>query len=115
MDTPTEEREIDPDAGWPPFVAQWVLPYVRDSMLWPVLLALLGHLWVALGGLMVSSVRDGDNRAQRWLVGVAVLSLVPIATELRAIRRPGGLTVVVVGSWVLAAIIGYAAMWAGLY
>ena len=27
------------DGGWPPWVQTWVMPYVRESALWPVLVA----------------------------------------------------------------------------
>ena len=85
------------------WIERWVLYWVRESTLWPVLVVMVGHV-VALGApLMIWSVRDGSWASAATLAGLAALSAAGVRTEIRARQRPGALTGLVLASWLLTA------------
>jgi hypothetical protein len=86
--------------GWPPWVEQWVLPYVDDIALWPVLFALLGHVAVILVPLMVQVIRNQSLPALGVLGVLLWNTSLIVRMELRATGRPGRLTAAMVLTWV---------------
>jgi hypothetical protein len=88
--------------GWPPWVEQWVLPYVDDIALWPVLVALLGHVAVILVPLMVQVIRNQSIPALGVLAMLAWNSWLVVRMELRAIGRAGRLTAAMLGTWTIS-------------
>ena len=44
---------------WPPWVEQWVMPFLEESGLWPVLFAILGHVVIVVAPLLVALGRGG--------------------------------------------------------
>ncbi len=94
-DRPREETR----PSWPAWVEDWVWPYLSESMLWPVWIALLGHVVVVVAGMMLVAWRDGTPEA--W-IGLAVLGLASAALaiwELRIDGRPGGMSLSLLGTW----------------
>ena len=93
----TSETKAPPE--WPPFVRDFVLPFLHSTALRPVLIAILGHV-ALLWALTMLRVLDGPRLEDLSLVflGVAV-SAFPIIEELRIDRRPGAVTASVVASW----------------
>ncbi len=94
----------EPDA-----IERWVLPYFRDSSLWPVLLVVLGALIGFVGIAVLFAVRDHKP------LGIVSTGLLIIAS-LRAIRwewrlhgRAGPISVALGLVWFLAS----AAAWFG--
>ncbi|MCB9693361.1 MAG: hypothetical protein H6736_16230 [Alphaproteobacteria bacterium] len=91
--------------GWPPFVRQWVLPFVEDAGLVPVLVALLGHAMVIIGPLLLALGR-GNPGASIPLTPLILLSYWLCRTEHEDSGRLGGVTLSVVLTWV--ASLGFA-------
>ena len=85
------------------------MPYLRETALWPVLIAILGHVWVVVALVLLGVWRDTAG-AVTWavLIGLGLGSLALVVTELRLFRRPGGMTAVVLGSWLASGVIAYA-------
>ena len=97
------------EPGWPPFIASWLLPYLKEPALWPVALAVLGHVVVVLVPLLLAVARVGSGWAAACLGVAAALSLLPVRWELRAEGRPAGATAVVVGVWLTSLLTAAAA------
>jgi len=98
-----------PRSAWPPFIAQWVLPYLKEPTLLPVTLALLGHVVVVLAPLMLMLWRVGSLWAAVLLIAAAALSSFPIRWEWLDEGGPRGVSAVVVLTWlasVAAAVAG---------
>ena len=94
-------RLADPaPPGWPLWIELWVLPYVREPALWPVLVALLGHVVVGIAPLVLYVVREGGLRSELFLATLVLGSLGLVGFELWRFRRPGGVTAALVGTWI---------------
>ena len=92
--------------GWPVWVRTWVLPYLGESALLPVWLAIWGHVILLLGLSMLATWRGGSIVP---LLGWTLGSVGLLAWELRLFRRPGR-----VGAWiVLSWIFGLGIAWLG--
>ena len=100
--TPAHSSDPNPP-GWPPWYRRFVLPYLNRSALWPVLIAILGHIWVVLGLLLLRLARRGDALSWVVLLGLLLASVWAISFEVQCTRRPGGLTAVVISTWLLSA------------
>lgn len=106
---PIQLPVAEPPSGYPPAVERWVLPFVRESALLPVLIAIIGHFAIALAPLLLWAVR---GRSPLGAVGVVIflaLSWEIASLDLKARRRPAALCVVVGSVWALAAL----AAWGG--
>ncbi|MEQ1504148.1 MAG: hypothetical protein ABMB14_18035 [Myxococcota bacterium] len=100
---PPPLRLVEPQPpGWPDWIEEWVLPYLREPTLWPVLVALLGHVVVGLVPPMLAVWRTGSAWAAVALALVAVGSLGAIGFEVGRFRRPGAVSLAVIGTWALA-------------
>jgi hypothetical protein len=103
----TPSPSVDPEAPVGPdtWIERFVLPYFTESMLWPVLVALLGHVVVVLALPMAQAWR---TRSLVWVAVVfllAAISFWPVQSELGRKRRPGAVSVAIGGTWLAAAIV----------
>lgn len=96
------------------FTERFVLPYVRDPGLWPVLLVIIGHLVLALALLLLLAARDGHTAA--WvLLGFCAAGSVAIARfEWRRLGL-GALSGIILASWLLGAVLALVADHHDLY
>lgn len=108
------ETETEIEGGWPPWVEQWVLPYVRDSGLWPVLVALLGHVIVVIAPLMLSLYR-GFLPSFLPLFFLTIFSGYCCFLDFQRRRRPGIVTALVGVVWALSAGLAWLAHTTGVY
>jgi hypothetical protein len=102
-----DEPPPPPDTAWPPFLAEWVLPYLREPALMPVLLALLGHVVVVLAPLMLAVWRVHSVEAALLLLLVAGGSVFPLRWECLDEGRPGGVSATVVLTWLASVAAAY--------
>lgn len=104
METPRPPLRLadPPPPGWPDWIERWVLPYLREPALAPVLVALLGHVVVVLAPLMLWSWRTGSGVAAGLLVGLGLGSLGLCAFELWRFRRPGAVTLTLLVLWAVS-------------
>lgn len=108
---PPVDRE--PPQHW---LEKFVLPYITDSALWPVLFAILGHVGVVLAMPMINVYRDGS----RVSLGVLIfLGLGPSGALVRwewdRDRKLGPLTWLVVLTWAMGFLLAFLAYRYGLY
>jgi len=95
---------------WPGWADRWLLPYLRRSELWPVLLAVLGHVGLAIALLLLVALVDRNPAgwAALWLVGSGTFALV--RHEWRGEGRPGVVSAAVGIAWALGGIMTWAAI-----
>lgn len=93
--------------GWPYWMDEWVLPYVKESTLWPVLFAIAGHFVVVYAMILLSVYRDGLQGHWGWLMFSVATSFAPAIWELRLFKRPGGVFVVVFLTWASAVAVAW--------
>jgi len=77
--------------------------YLKESMLWPVLIAVLAHVWVALSAVQLMVVRD-RNPVALFPAFIAVLGTIGCIRMSRA-RGYKVIPAIVLSAWVLAAVI----------
>ena len=99
--TPSEQPE------WPPWFKNWVLPYVTESLLWPILIVIWLHFLLLLAVVMV--IATTGNVYLGLALGSLLLSLSGrlVWLEIQVKRRPGGLTLFVVVTWLSGCAVGY--------
>lgn len=102
-----EEPGRERDGAYGPWVEQFILPFVREGPLWPVLIVVITHAAVFLAPLMLLSLRDGKAAAGAALVGFALLSAVVIRYEVRRLRRIASLGGVIFSTWLLSAALAW--------
>lgn len=93
--------EPDPDASvtLSDWTLDWVLAYVHQPNLWPVAVAILGHVVLLLTGLELIGWRTGSAVAWVALVALGGLTAWLAALEVRAYARPGGAWVALALTW----------------
>jgi len=97
------------------FVERWLMPFISDSALWPILVVVLAHATILLGSALILSVRDRSIGAMLAVAAISVLSFEGIRNEVRARRRPGPLTGLAAIVWLSSAVAAWAADRAGLF
>lgn len=108
------EAGSGPQKGWPPWVKQWVLPYVQETGLLPVLMAILGHVVVILAPLMLAIAR-GATAAALPLTVLVMGSFWLCKTDFEENGRPAGVTFTVVSVWIASAALAYVAGTTGVF
>ena len=97
------------DGEWPPWFEKWVVPFVSESAMWPVLFALLAHVFVGVGALLLYVVRDGKLSAAAALSILVMASIRGVWFEIQYRKRLGGLTGMLVILWLLSALAAWGA------
>lgn len=97
----TQEEAVY-DERWPLWMRDWVLPYIQETTLWPVLFAIAGHFVVIYALMLLSVARDGLDGSWGWLAFSLASSSAPAIWEVRLFSRPGGICLVVVLTWLSA-------------
>lgn len=88
--------------AWPAWVQEWVLPYVDDSVLWPVAVSLLGHVVIVIVPLMLQVWRHGSVGAGVLLAALLVGTVWLVRMEALAVGRVGALTGVLAVMWAVS-------------
>jgi hypothetical protein len=95
-------RPAEPNHAWPPWVQNWVLPYLQDRALWPVAFALLGHVVVVLAPLMIWGARTLNPFPIMALALMLVASVHASIIERRALGRSGVVAVALTLLWAVS-------------
>lgn len=103
-----------PPSGYPPRVEQWALPFVQDFGLLPVLIAIIGHFSVAISPLLLWAVRGRNPAGAVGVLILLFLSWEVVSLDLKAVRRPARLSLVVASIWGLAGLMAWAGNHYGL-
>jgi hypothetical protein len=92
----------------PSRVDRWLLVFVREPTLWPVLLVVIGHAGALVAPLMLWAFRDGQRGSAWTLALLTVASVAGITWELRD-RGLGALTGLLLSTWALSVAAAVAA------
>ena len=101
-DSPTPQ---EPAADWPPWVRRVVLPYLKDSALWPVTFAILAHIAVLEALVLLLAWRSGTPLAIGFLILNIIVTCNPARLEWRYDRKVGPVTITVVILWLMTAVV----------
>jgi hypothetical protein len=91
------------------WVDRFILPFVREPTLWPVLIVLVAHVVAFLGPAMIFAVRDGGRGSMAVLALLAALSALVVRFEWRREGRPSALTALTVTTWAASIAFAYLA------
>jgi hypothetical protein len=95
----TDEPRRGPEG---PFLERWVLPYLRDSTLWPILLVLVAHVVAFLAPLILWAARDGGAASLATVGAFAALTGAGFWLERRQRGGIGAFSALLVCTWLLA-------------
>lgn len=103
-----EPHEADAPAagGWPPWVQRYVMPFLEETGLWPVLFAMIGHVVVIIAPLVLALSRGGLVAAVP-LTFLLLISFALCKTEVEARGRPGPVAAVVVLVWLGSVLVAW--------
>ena len=79
-----------------------VLPFVRESTLWPVLATVVVHLVALTAPLLVLCVRDRHAWASAGVAALALATAAAAACEIHDRRRPASICVLLGVVWLLS-------------
>jgi hypothetical protein len=104
----------EPDAapesrGYSPWVERWLMPFVYEPTLWPVLLVLVGHAAAFGTALLLLGLRDRSPPALLALVLLAVMSVQVLRYELACRGRPAALSGVLGAGWLVSGALAWVA------
>lgn len=94
-----------PPPEWSPWVVRWVFPFLRNPHLRPVVIAILGHVGVAVALPILAFARSGRSDDGAVLFAVVAVTLFPAMSEWWIERRAGPLTACVVVAWIFGGAI----------
>ncbi|GEM_PF-2352581 len=96
--------EQTPATPWPEWMEKWLLPFLGETALWPVMVAVIGHI-VALLTLIVLTAWRRPLPLGAFAVGLLVLLTGKLAwTEIAFYKRPGPMTWFVLLCWALSIV-----------
>ena len=100
MSQPDESAPARP--GYGPWVERWILPFVYEPTLWPILLVLIGHAAAFGTPLLLLALRDRRPGALAALAAALFGTIQVARYEWRCRGRPAALWGVLGGTWLLA-------------
>lgn len=112
--TPAPTEPPGPFDG-PSWIDRWLLPFVREPTLWPVLLVVVLHVVAFVAPMLLLWLRDGRTGALAGLLPVVALSGAGAWLELRSRERAGALCGVIAATWLLSAGAAIVADRAGIF
>ena len=116
MSDPNRDTEdCSEQPTWPAWFEHGLLPYVKESTLWPVFFVLVAHLIIGLALLVLSSFLHKNVGGMLGLALSLFLSGVACQFEREHRGKLGGLTAVVVSGWLLTFGVAYGAHHFGIY
>lgn len=96
------ERDEEPHG-----VDLWIMPYIRDVSLWPVLVVLIVHVVAFVTPVLLYAIRD-SRTGPIFAIGIVVLlSLRGIYWEIRSRKTFGAISWLIVVSWVSSFVAAY--------
>jgi hypothetical protein len=95
--------------GYDPWVERWILPFVYESTLWPILVVLIGHAAAFLTAALLLALRDRRLGALAAVLGLLFLSARVVHYEWACRRRPAALSGVVLATWMLSGVLAVVA------
>ena len=103
-DEPGSEREPTGEL----WVDRWILPAVRESTLFPLLLVVIGHVVAFAAPALLFAVRDRHTGARVALLALAVLTFGCVRFEIRRHHRPDLLSAILLATWLVSAVVAWA-------
>lgn len=97
-----------------PWLERWILPYMRESLLWPVLVAIAGHVVAAIVPALLFALRDHSPLGALALVVLLALSVGAAHEEIRQCGGPGALGGVLLATWIVSGVVAIASDHYGL-
>jgi hypothetical protein len=88
-------------------VDRWVMPYVSDSTLWPVLIVVLAHIAAFIAPVVLFAVRDRHYPAMVAVLGTLYLTYGILRYDLRRFRRPATLSLLALITWITSLLAAY--------
>ena len=101
---PVSEREPEGEL----WVDRWILPAVRESTMFPLLLVVIGHVVAFVTPALLFALRDRQIGARVVVFALAVLTFGCVRFEIRRHRRPDVLSAILLATWLASG----AAAWA---
>ena len=102
-----EEEPEDPRADQSPTLERFIMHYLEDSALWPIVIVIIGHL-VALASLtLLFAVRERRISAALATMLLLWFSFLALRWEYQRHRHLGIIALLVAITWLLSALTAY--------
>ena len=90
-------------------IDRFVLPFMRDPALWPILVIFVAHIAAFVAPVLLFALRDGRIPSFAALFGLAGLSIGLVRHESLDRGRPGPLSGLTLATWLVAIAAAFAA------
>ena len=108
------EHAPEPDVKLP-FAERWIVPFVREPLLWPVAAVLIAHAIAFLTPILILAVRDRRIAALAALALLLVLAGTAVRKEIERLHRPSVVCALLGVTWVFAAVLAVVADRTGIF
>ena len=110
-----EDPGSDRDPQGELWVDRWLLPAIRESTLFPLLLVVIGHVIAFVAPALLFALRDRRIGAQIALFALAVLTFGCVRFEIRRHRRLDLLSAILLATWLASGVVAWACDRYGLF
>ncbi len=107
-DAMVDSKEVTTDTA-PEWYVTWVEPYVAEPVLWPVAVALSGHVMLLLAPVLLAVVRTRHPSAILLLLMLIAGTAGLIRFEVMHRGRPRGLSGAIVFTWMVSILVAIVA------
>jgi hypothetical protein len=97
------------------WVDRWILPAVRESTLFPLLLVVIGHVVAFTAPALLFALRDQQFGARVAVLALLVLTFGCVRFEVRRHRRPDILSAILLATWLASGAAAWACNRYGLF
>jgi hypothetical protein len=101
------DGQDDETASQPDGVERWILPYLEESTLWPVLIVLVAHIVAFVAVALLFAIRDHRTLAIAVVAMLALFSPRVVRYEWRRRGRPASLSVGLAVIWICSFVAAY--------
>lgn len=111
------ESDLEPESDAPEedWVDRFILVFVHESMLWPILVVIIGHVVVFTAPALLLAMRDRRASAFAALLLLAFFSVQIVRFDLRRSGRLAALSALVSVVWVLSVAVAWVAHKTGIF
>ena len=100
---------------WPKWYKRSVQPFIEETALWPVLVALWGHFVVAIAAFLLNLYRSQSPFLGIIGIWLAFISYKGVQFERMHLGKMAGLSFTIVTTWIGSFLLAYVVDYTGVY
>lgn len=109
------ESEEQVEAGRDTWVDRYLLIFLRESTLWPILLVIVGHVVAFMVPVLLLSIRERRISAIACLLLLGFFTVNIVRFDVGREGRPAALSILALATWALSGCVAWVAHDTGIF